>query len=143
MENFSPSIRRRSGSEEKPAPSGIFKVKGVEWNPAYHYDPKFAWKEVKTKRKLTVAPGPNNPVGLVWIDLTASSYGIHGTPGPEAIGKTESHGCIRLTNWDAVDLAMMARLGTVVRFDDHDSPVAPLSTPVSENQRQEPDRQRP
>lgn len=131
------------GSEEKPAPGGVFKVRRVEWNPAYHYDPKFAWKEVKTKRKLTVAPGPNNPVGLVWIDLTAPSYGIHGTPSPEAIGKTESHGCIRLVNWDAVDLAMMARPGTVVRFDDHDSPVAPPSAPVSENQRPEPDRQRP
>jgi len=59
------------GSEEKPAPSGDFKVKGANWNPAYHYDPKFAWKEVKTKRKLTVAAGPNNPVGLVWIALTA------------------------------------------------------------------------
>jgi lipoprotein-anchoring transpeptidase ErfK/SrfK len=86
------------GSEEKPAPSGLFKVRRVDWNPEYHYDPTFAWKEVKTKRKLTVQPGPNNPVGLVWIDLTAPSYGIHGTPAPEAIGHTESHGCVRLTN---------------------------------------------
>ena len=85
------------GSEEKPAKSGVFKVRGVDWNPEYHYDPKFAWKGVQTKRKLTVAPGPNNPVGLVWVDLTAPSYGIHGTPAPEDIGKTESHGCIRLT----------------------------------------------
>ncbi len=72
----------------KPAPSGTFKVRRVDWNPAYVYDPRFAWKQVKTKRKLTVAAGPNNPVGLVWIDLTASSYGIHGTPSPGAIGKT-------------------------------------------------------
>ncbi|HEY3622868.1 MAG TPA: L,D-transpeptidase [Roseiarcus sp.] len=125
------------GSEEKPAPSGLFKVRRVDWNPEYHYDPKFAWKEVKTKRKLTVQPGPNNPVGLVWIDLTAPSYGIHGTPAPEAIGHAESHGCIRLTNWDAVDLALMARPNTVVRFDDQDSPVAPLSVPLSERQRPE------
>jgi len=118
-------------------------VRRVDWCPAYRYDPKFAWKEVKTKRKLTVAPGLNNPVGLIWIDLTVPSYGIHGTPSPEAIGKTESHGCIRLANWDAVDLATMARPGTVVRFDDHDSPAAPLSTPVSENQHPEPDRHRP
>jgi lipoprotein-anchoring transpeptidase ErfK/SrfK len=94
------------GSAEKPAPSGVFKVRGVVWNPDYHYDPKFAWKEMKTKQKLTVRSGPNNPVGLVWIDLTAPSYGIHGTPQPEEIGKTESHGCIRLTNWDAVDLVV-------------------------------------
>lgn len=119
------------GSAEKPAPSGVFKVKGVGWNPQYHYDPKFAWKEVKTRQKLTVRPGPNNPVGLVWIDLTTPSYGIHGTPSPEDIRKTESHGCVRLTNWDAVDLAAMARPGTVVRFDDQNSLVAPASVPVS------------
>ena len=122
------------GSDEKPAPSGVFKVKGVAWNPLYHYYPEFAWKGVKTKRNLTIEQGPNNPVGLVWIDLTAPSYGIHGTPDPEDIGKTQSHGCIRLTNWDAVDLAAMARPGTVVRFDDQDLPVAPRSVPVGEKQ---------
>jgi lipoprotein-anchoring transpeptidase ErfK/SrfK len=122
------------GSEEKPAPSGVFKVNGVYWNPEYHYDPKFAWKEVKTKRKLTVAAGPNNPVGLVWIDLSAPSYGIHGTPAPEDIGHTESHGCIRLTNWDAIDLAAMARPGAAVSFEDQDSPVQPPSAPVSRMQ---------
>jgi lipoprotein-anchoring transpeptidase ErfK/SrfK len=122
------------GSAEKPAPSGQFQSKGVDWNPEYHYDPKFAWKGVSTKRKLTVQPGPNNPVGLVWIDLTAPSYGIHGTPAPDAIGKTQSHGCIRLTNWDAVDLAAMVRPGAVVRFDDQDSPVSSLPTPLSGDQ---------
>jgi lipoprotein-anchoring transpeptidase ErfK/SrfK len=109
------------GSDEKPAPSGTFKVRRVAWNPDYHYDPKFGWKTVKAKQKLTIAPGPNNPVGLVWIDLTAPSYGIHGTPEPDTIGKTASHGCIRLTNWDAVDLAAMAHPGTVVKFEDQDS----------------------
>jgi lipoprotein-anchoring transpeptidase ErfK/SrfK len=131
------------GSEEKPAPSGVFKVNGVYWNPEYHYDPKFAWKEVKTKRKLTVEPGPNNPVGLVWIDLTAPSYGIHGTPDSEDIGHTESHGCIRLTNWDAVDLATMARPGTAVSFEDQDSPVQPPSVPLSERQTPEADAPAP
>ncbi|HEY1782579.1 MAG TPA: L,D-transpeptidase [Roseiarcus sp.] len=124
------------GSEEKPAPSGDFKVNGVSWNPNYEYDPKFAWKGVTTKRKLRIGPGPNNPVGLVWIDLTAPTYGIHGTPAPSAIGKTQSHGCIRLTNWDAVELAGMVRPGDVVRFQDQDSPVAPLveTAPVSGTQ---------
>jgi lipoprotein-anchoring transpeptidase ErfK/SrfK len=131
------------GSEEKPAPSGDFKVKGIVWNPDYQYDPKFAWKGVNAKRKLTVGPGPNNPVGLVWIDLTDPSYGIHGTPAPEDIGKTQSHGCIRLTNWDAVDLARMARPGTTVRFEDEDSPVAPLSVPVSETGRPKLENKRP
>lgn len=104
------------GSEEKPAPSGTFKVNGVKKNPIYHYDPKFAFKGVKAKHKLEIKPGPNNPVGLVWIDLSAPSYGIHGTPNPDKVGKTESHGCIRLTNWDALDLASMVHRGTVVDF---------------------------
>jgi lipoprotein-anchoring transpeptidase ErfK/SrfK len=120
------------GSEEKPAPSGTFAVKRVAWNPDYHYDPKFAWKGVKAARKLTIKPGPNNPVGLVWIDLTAPSYGIHGTPEPAKIGKTESHGCIRLTNWDAIDLAAMVRGGTVVSFEDQDSPAVPPRSKASD-----------
>jgi lipoprotein-anchoring transpeptidase ErfK/SrfK len=104
------------GSAEKPAPSGEFKVESVAHNPTYHYDPRFGFKGVKATHKFTIAPGPKNPVGLVWIDLTAPSYGIHGTPSPEKIGKTESHGCIRLTNWDALDLAGMVRRGTIVDF---------------------------
>jgi hypothetical protein len=71
------------------------------------------------------------------------SYGIHGTPAPEDISKTQSHGCIRLTNWDAVDLATMARPGTSVRFDDKDSPVAPLSSPVGEREQSELGRRPP
>jgi lipoprotein-anchoring transpeptidase ErfK/SrfK len=128
------------GSEEKPAPSGDFKVKRVDWNPDFRYDPQFHWKGVNGGRKLTVRPGPNNPVGLVWIDLSAPSYGIHGAPEPENIRKTESHGCIRLTNWDAVELASMVRPGTVVRFEDQDSPVAP-SVRGSEGLRSESKRQ--
>jgi lipoprotein-anchoring transpeptidase ErfK/SrfK len=104
------------GSAEKPAPSGEFKVESVAHNPTYHYDPRFGFKGVKAQHKLTIRPGPRNPVGLVWIDLSAPSYGIHGTPAPEKIGKTESHGCIRLTNWDALDLAGMVHRGTIVDF---------------------------
>jgi lipoprotein-anchoring transpeptidase ErfK/SrfK len=104
------------GSKDKPAPSGVYKVRGVTKNPTYHYDPKFAFKGVKARQELTIMPGPNNPVGLVWIDLSAPSYGIHGTPSPENVGKTESHGCIRLTNWDALDLASMVSRGTIVEF---------------------------
>jgi lipoprotein-anchoring transpeptidase ErfK/SrfK len=115
----------RCGSSEKPAPSGTFEVRRVAYNPDYHYNPKFAWKGVKVKEPLTIKPGPNNPVGLVWIDLTAPSYGIHGTPEPDKIGKTESHGCIRLTNWDALDLAGMVHKGTAVRFVDRDSAAGP------------------
>ena len=131
------------GSEEKPAPSGDFKVKGVSWNPKYEYDPKFARKGVSTKRKLSIGPGPNNPVGLVWIDLTDPTYGIHGTPGPSLIGKTQSHGCIRLTNWDAVELAGMIRPGDVVRFEDQDSLIAPSAETPSLSETRRPELRRP
>jgi lipoprotein-anchoring transpeptidase ErfK/SrfK len=116
------------GSQEKPAPSGSYKVNAVFPNPTYRYDPKFAWKEVKTNRKLTVRPGPNNPVGVMWINLTAQSYGIHGTPNPEKISKTESHGCIRLTNWDVKALANMVDKGTPVDFLDQASTVGQASS---------------
>jgi lipoprotein-anchoring transpeptidase ErfK/SrfK len=106
------------GSEEKPAPSGVAEVKRVVHNPTYHYDPHFAFKGVRTKRPFTIAAGPNNPVGSVWIDLSIESYGIHGTPEPGKIGTTFSHGCIRLTNWDAEDLASMVQEGTTVNFKD-------------------------
>jgi lipoprotein-anchoring transpeptidase ErfK/SrfK len=106
------------GSTEKPAPSGTFKVRTVQFDPIYHYDPKFAFKGVKAKDKFTIKPGPNNPVGSAWIDLTAPSYGIHGTPNPDKVSKTESHGCVRLTNWDVRALAGMVRKGTTVAFLD-------------------------
>ncbi|RUX26408.1 murein L,D-transpeptidase [Mesorhizobium sp. M2A.F.Ca.ET.042.01.1.1] len=106
------------GSEEKPAPSGAAEVKRVVHNPTYHYNPKFAFKGVKTKHPFTIAKGPNNPVGSVWIDLSIESYGIHGTPDPGKIGTTYSHGCIRMTNWDAEDLAAMVKPGTKVDFKD-------------------------
>jgi lipoprotein-anchoring transpeptidase ErfK/SrfK len=112
------------GSREKPAPTGEYEVRQIAFNPDYHYDPKFAWKGVKTDHRLTVKRGPNNPVGLVRIDLSAPSYGIHGTPEPRNVSKTESHGCIRLTNWDALELAGMVRKGTKVRFWDQDTPLA-------------------
>ena len=106
------------GSSEKPAPSGTYGIRQVVKNPTYHYDPRFKFKGVRAHKELTIAPGPNNPVGLVWIDLNKSSYGIHGTPRPEEIGKTQSHGCIRLANWDALDLAKRVRKGTPVAFLD-------------------------
>jgi len=106
------------GSKEKPALSGTYRVRRTMFNPTYTYDPKFAFKGVKAKEKLEIAEGPNNPVGSVWIDLTKPSYGIHGTAHPETIGKTGSHGCVRLTNWDAVELARMVSKATVVVFLD-------------------------
>ncbi|QRE74706.1 L,D-transpeptidase [Methylobacterium aquaticum] len=105
------------GSEEKPAPSGVLKVEGVAFDPTYTYNPKYAFQGVEAKRKFTIKPGPNNPVGVVWIDLSGNDgYGIHGTPEPEKVGKTESHGCVRLTNWDARDLAKHVERGAKVDF---------------------------
>jgi lipoprotein-anchoring transpeptidase ErfK/SrfK len=106
------------GSKEKPAPSGTYMVRRAMFNPTYTYDPIFAFKGVKAKEKIEIAEGPRNPVGSVWIDITKASYGIHGTAHPETIGKTDSHGCVRLTNWDAIELAHMVSKATVVVFLD-------------------------
>ena len=103
------------GSQEKPSPNGDLKVARVDWNPTYHYDPTqlhFA----KVNYRFDIQPGPNNPVGVVWIALSKPTYGIHGAPSPEKIGKTASHGCVRLTNWDAVQLARAVSKGVEVVF---------------------------
>jgi lipoprotein-anchoring transpeptidase ErfK/SrfK len=100
------------GSEHDPLPVGEWKVNGVAHNPKFHYDAKLFWNAKDTTEKETLAPGPNNPVGLVWIDLSKEHYGIHGTPEPGLVGHATSHGCIRLTNWAAVELAGMVRPGT-------------------------------
>ena len=124
------------GSEEKPAPTGTFKVKGIAKNPIYHYNPKYAFKSVKTKKRFTIAAGPNNPVGTTWIDLSAKSYGIHGTPEPSKISKSESHGCIRLTNWDVQELASMVRRGTkVVIESDKDMEASASATKSPQHRR--------
>src|SRR5215510_1078427 len=102
------------GSSERPSPTGEFKVSTIAHNPTYHYDPSLNFRGVDVDEKLELPPGPNNPVGLVWIGLTAKGYGIHGTPDPDAVGKRASHGCIRLTNWDALELAKHVRKGTPV-----------------------------
>lgn len=97
-------------------PHGPARVTSVAFDPVYTFNPAM-WPEVHSvKRTLKIPPGPRSPVGLCWIDLSLPGYGIHGTPNPELIGKTGSHGCIRLTNWDAVRLGRMVRIGTPVRF---------------------------
>jgi len=106
------------GSEEKPAPSGTLKVVRVAKGPTYTYDPDFKFKGVKADGKLHIAAGPNNPVGSVWIALNEKTYGIHGTSEPTKVGKVDSHGCVRMTNWDALALAAMVRKGTPVVFID-------------------------
>lgn len=104
------------GSRERPAPSGQWAVKGVVPNPTYTYDPSRLTFGNAKQGKLTIQPGPNNPVGDTWIDLTIETYGIHGTPDPTQVGKTASHGCVRLTNWDAAALGKAVKTGTPVLF---------------------------
>jgi lipoprotein-anchoring transpeptidase ErfK/SrfK len=106
------------GSREKPAPSGQHRVAGVSQNPTYRYNPEYRFRGVKATEPFTIKPGPNNPVGLVWIGLSVEGYGIHGTPEPSKVSKTHSNGCIRLTNWDAKKLAAMIKKGTPVTFRD-------------------------
>jgi len=104
------------GSEDNPSPSGVHVVEGVAPNPTYTYNPKINFQQGKNTKVLTLPPGPNGPVGSTWIDLSEPTYGIHGTPEPSLIDKTGSHGCIRLTNWDAAELAGMVKPGVTVDF---------------------------
>lgn len=106
------------GSEENPSPSGDHTVKRIARNPDYTYDPEKNFQQGRNRTKLTLPPGPNGPVGSVWIALSKPTFGIHGTPEPSKVSKTNSHGCIRLTNWDAEELADLAKPDVPVRFVD-------------------------
>ncbi|TCB62250.1 L,D-transpeptidase family protein [Acinetobacter terrae] len=103
------------GSSDTPSPTGTYKVTGVARNPWYSYSPSNFVQGNNTK-PLSLPPGPNAPVGNIWIGLSKKSFGIHGTPNPSAISKTASHGCIRLTNWDANDLGKKVKSGVTVKF---------------------------
>jgi len=102
------------GSANDPLPEGEWNVNGVSVNPPFNYNPNLFWDRDPSHAKAKIPPGPNNPVGVVWIDLSKEHYGIHGTPEPSRIGYTQSHGCIRLTNWDAMRLAALVMPGTKV-----------------------------
>jgi len=106
------------GSSDTPSPSGTVQVDRIAFDPGYTYNPKINFKQGENDQILTLQPGPNGPVGTVWIALSKPTYGIHGTPEPSKIGKTQSHGCVRLTNWDATELAKMVSVGTTVEFLD-------------------------
>jgi lipoprotein-anchoring transpeptidase ErfK/SrfK len=105
-----------SGSQHDPLPIGDWTVRGVYQNPRFFYNPDLFWDAEPSRTKAQIAPGPNNPVGFIWIDLDRPHYGLHGTPEPSMVGVTQSHGCVRLTNWDAITLAAMVREGTRVSF---------------------------
>ena len=103
------------GSSSTPSPTGTYKVTGVAKNPWYSYSPS-NFVQGNNKKPLSLPPGPNGPVGNIWIGLSKKSFGIHGTPNPSMISKSYSHGCIRLTNWDANDLGRKVKSGVTVRF---------------------------
>jgi lipoprotein-anchoring transpeptidase ErfK/SrfK len=105
-----------TGSEHDPLPPGNWTVTGIDWHPVFHYNPDLFWDAKPGDNRATIKAGPNNPVGVVWINLSLEHYGLHGTPEPANIGRTESHGCVRLTNWDAVKVASLVKKGTPVVF---------------------------
>ncbi len=107
-----------TGSAHDPLPFGQWKVRGVARNPVYQYNPKLFWDARPGEAKARIAAGPNNPVGAAWIELSKAHYGIHGTPEPANIAKTQSHGCIRLTNWDVLAVAKAVARGAVVLLQE-------------------------
>lgn len=104
------------GSADTPSPSGTVTIERIALNPGYTYNPKINFQQGNNTQILQIPPGPNGPVGTVWLALSKPTYGIHGTPEPSKIGRTQSHGCIRLTNWDATELAKMVKPGVTVEF---------------------------
>jgi lipoprotein-anchoring transpeptidase ErfK/SrfK len=104
------------GAGYDPSPSGDFKVTSISWNPAFHYQPTLFAEVSDTKPEAHLPKGPNSPVGVVWMALSKPHYGIHGTSTPETIGYANSHGCVRLTNWDATELGKLISKGVAVQF---------------------------
>jgi lipoprotein-anchoring transpeptidase ErfK/SrfK len=104
------------GSTHDPLPLGDWKILAVSKNPPFHYNPDLFWDAKAGDEKAKLPPGPNGPVGVVWIDLSKEHYGIHGTAEPQSIGRAQSHGCVRLTNWDAARLAQMVSTSTKASF---------------------------
>jgi lipoprotein-anchoring transpeptidase ErfK/SrfK len=107
-----------SGSQHDPLPIGNWKVTVISPLPVFHYNPDLFWNAPEADEKAKIQPGPNNPVGVVWIGISKEHYGIHGTPEPSLVGHAESHGCVRLTNWDAAELAKIVAVGAPVIFKE-------------------------
>jgi len=105
-----------TGSSHDPLPIGTWKILGLDYNPKFHFNPKLFWDAKPGEKSAMLPPGPNGPVGVVWMDLSKEHYGIHGTPVPENIGRTASHGCVRMTNWDAARVSLMVKAGTPAIF---------------------------
>jgi lipoprotein-anchoring transpeptidase ErfK/SrfK len=113
LEFFAPVT---SGSSHDRLPIGEWRVNGVSWMPAFRYNPALFWDAERSHSRATIKPGPNSPVGVVWIDLNIAHFGIHGSPDPGRVGHAQSHGCVRLTNWDAARVTALVKPGTAVVF---------------------------
>jgi lipoprotein-anchoring transpeptidase ErfK/SrfK len=107
-----------SGSEHDPLPLGNWVITSVVRDPVYSYNPDLFWDADQANAKVKIAAGPNNPVGVVWMGLNEPHYGIHGTAEPGEIGHSASHGCVRMTNWDATRVADLVKVGTQVVFEE-------------------------
>lgn len=105
-----------TGSEKDPLPLGNWKVTTFAFLPPFHYQPDLFWDVEDSKDDEMLPPGPNGPVGVAWLDLTKEHYGIHGTPEPQTIGYAESHGCLRMTNWDVLTLSKILDPGFKAKF---------------------------
>lgn len=100
------------GNEKNdPLPIGMMAIKNEVTNPSFTYDPKLLKNAPKNADKVDIAPGPNNPVGSIWLGLTKPHWGIHGTPNPSNVGHSETNGCIHLTNWDVERVSKLAKAG--------------------------------
>jgi lipoprotein-anchoring transpeptidase ErfK/SrfK len=104
------------GSERLPAPVGSWKIESIVMLPIFRWDPKMLNEGERSSAGINLPPGPRNPVGIVWMQLNTKGIGIHGTDDPAGIGRTSSHGCIRLANWDAAKLARMVTAGCAVEI---------------------------
>jgi lipoprotein-anchoring transpeptidase ErfK/SrfK len=100
-----------TASVHDPLPVGNRVITEVRQNPWFNYNPALFWDARPGDARVRIPPGPNNPVGVAWIGLSKAHFGIHGTPNPASVGHAESHGCIRLTNWDAEELSQMVAPG--------------------------------
>jgi len=105
-----------SGSTHDPLPIGRWKVISVSWRPVFRYNPELFWDADPSHTKATIQAGPNGPVGVAWLVINVEHYGIHGTAEPSSVGHLQSHGCVRLTNWDAARLVSLVKVGTPVVF---------------------------
>lgn len=106
------------GNEYDPSPTETVAVKSITFDPWFHYQPKLFHEVPDHKPEANLHPGPNSPVGVVWIALTKPHFGIHGTTSPHTIGYASSHGCVRLTNWDAKEMGHRLAKGVKVEFTD-------------------------